>query len=824
MSEQIRTRIAPSPTGYIHIGTIRTALYAWLLARQNDGVFILRVEDTDKKREVENGVEIIKKTLEAVNFTWDEYYLQSERKEIHRKWAEELHKKGLAYADNVTPEEVEAWREDAKLKRKPFLYRDYITEERKVDWVYGQNSLRLKSNPKRWDWHDEVRGDLSAGAEAIDDFALIKSDGFATYNFCHIVDDHEMGITHIFRTDEFLASTPKYLNLYEVLEIKPPKFVTLPPIMAPGGKKKLGKRDGAKSALQYLDEGILIEGLINFLALLGWNPGKGNNQEIFTIDQLIKDFSIEGIGKSGANYDEKRLEWINGHHIRALSLDELYNYCHPELDSGSNQKNNSTEDSFFPPEASNFPETYQKQVLSLVQERLKLLSEIPELTWFFFKKPQISKTELLDVKGLENLTPNPSPTREGSSTVDSVDQIYDKTFTTNQESWAKLKDLARDNRKNPTKAEDALWQQIRNSKLGLKFRRQHSIDGFIVDFFNTEKGLVIEVDGGYHNDKEQKLYDAMRQKLIEEYGITFVRFTNQQIESDIQTVLSLIKNVAAPLSSWRGVGGEVETNKKQTTPEPFIEQIIRPTGLIDPEVEVKPAKHQIDDAVEQIKLNVAKNERILVTTLTKRMAEDLTDYLEELKLKVAYIHSDVDTVERTDILRDLRLGVYDIVVGINLLREGLDLPEVSLVLILDADKEGFLRSESALIQTIGRAARHVNGRVIMYGDVVTRSMKAAIDETNYRRERQIKFNQEHGITPEGIKKAIDEGIRAVIGSKKQTKQEKELGLIRRDVKKISKEDKPELIKDLTLQMELASKNLEFERAAELRDIIQELKG
>jgi nondiscriminating glutamyl-tRNA synthetase len=634
MSEQIRTRIAPSPTGYIHIGTIRTALYAWLLARQNDGVFILRVEDTDKKREVENGVEIIKKTLEAVNFTWDEYYLQSERKEIHRKWAEELHKKGLAYADNVTPEEVEAWREDAKLKRKPFLYRDYITEERKVDWVYGQNSLRLKSNPKRWDWHDEVRGDLSAGAEAIDDFALIKSDGFATYNFCHIVDDHEMGITHIFRTDEFLASTPKYLNLYETLEIEPPKFVTLPPIMAPGGKKKLGKRDGAKSALQYLDEGILIEGLINFLALLGWNPGKGNNQEIFTIDQLIKDFSIEGIGKSGANYDEKRLEWINGHHIRALSLDELYNYCHPELDSGSKKT--------IPLKIaeSHFPETYQKQVLSLVQERLKLLSEIPELTWFFFKKPEISKAELLDVKGLENLTPssnyalppahplseeasshltpNPSPTREGSSTVDSVDQIYDKTFTTNQESWAKLKDLARDNRKNPTKAEDALWQQIRNSKLGLKFRRQHSIDGFIVDFFNTEKGLVIEVDGGYHNDKEQKLYDAMRQKLIEEYGITFVRFTNQQIESDIQTVLSLIKNVAAPLSSWRGVGGEV--SEKPGGAKPAQTMLTHTLNLIqqtpDDEWDAKTIQAKLNQALEDLETKPAILFALLRNALT----------------------------------------------------------------------------------------------------------------------------------------------------------------------------------------------------------------
>ncbi len=385
MSEKVRVRIAPSPTGYIHIGTIRTALYAWLLARQSDGVFILRVEDTDKKREVENGVEVIKDTLKTVGLNWDEYALQSERKELHREWAEKLYKKDLAYADNVTPEEVEEWRKDAQAKKKPFLYRDYITEDRIVPWEYGKNVLRLKSTPKAHKWHDEVRGDLSAGSEAIDDLPLIKSDGYATYNFCHIVDDFDMGITHIFRTDEFLASTPRYLNIYEALEITPPKFVTLAPIMAAGGKKKLGKRDGAKDALEYLKEGVLIEAFLNFLALLGWNPGKGNKQEIFTLDELIKEFSIEGIGKSGANYDEKRLEWINGHHIRMKSINELY-----EL----------TQD-YWPEYAQSASDDYKKEVLSLIQERLKFLSEIPELTNFLFEEPKLTKEQLLDVKNLD---------------------------------------------------------------------------------------------------------------------------------------------------------------------------------------------------------------------------------------------------------------------------------------------------------------------------------------------------------------------------------------------------------------------------------------
>lgn len=384
MSQKVIVRFCPSPTGYIHIGSVRTGLYVWLMARQTGGKYILRVEDTDKKREVENGVKIIRDTMAAFGLVEDEFALQSDRKELHKEYAEKLYEKGLAYADNVTPEEVEEWRKDAQSKKEPFLYRNYITEDRIVPWEYGKNSLRLKSDPKVYKWHDEVRGDLSAGPEAIDDLPLIKSDGFATYNFCHIVDDHDMNITHILRGDEFISSTPKYLNIYEALEIEHPKFVTLAPIMAPGGKKKLGKRDGAKDALEYLADGVLVEAFLNFLALLGWNPGKGNKQEIFTLDELIKEFSIEGIGKSGANYDEKRLEWINGHHIRMKSIDELY-----ELSK-----------SYWPESALSHSDEYKKQVLSLIQERLKFLKEIPELTNFFFKEPNLTKEQLLDVKNL----------------------------------------------------------------------------------------------------------------------------------------------------------------------------------------------------------------------------------------------------------------------------------------------------------------------------------------------------------------------------------------------------------------------------------------
>ncbi len=274
--------------------------------------------------------------------------------------------------------------------------------------------------------------------------------------------------------------------------------------------------------------------------------------------------------------------------------------------------------------------------------------------------------------------------------------------------------------------------------------------------------------------------------------------------------------------------GEFEQRVKQViyvsaTPSPYefsqskqvAEQLVRPTGLLEPTIEIKPTKGQIDDLLEQIKARVAKSERCLVTTLTKRMAEELADYLAELDIKTHYLHSEVDTFERVEILRDLRLGVYDVVVGINLLREGLDLPEVSLVAILDADKEGFLRSEGALIQTMGRAARHVDGHVIMYGDTITKSMQAAINEIQRRRKIQEDYNLEHGITPKGIIKAIrdiTERIAAVAETpaQYQTTPATKEGIIR-------------LVKELEAQMKIAAKGLDFEKAALIRDRIFDLR-
>ncbi len=255
--------------------------------------------------------------------------------------------------------------------------------------------------------------------------------------------------------------------------------------------------------------------------------------------------------------------------------------------------------------------------------------------------------------------------------------------------------------------------------------------------------------------------------------------------------------------------------------EQVVEQIIRPTGLVDPEVEVRPIEGQVDDLVKEIRRRVEVGQRTLVTTLTKRMAEKLADYLMELGIKVHYLHSEVETLERVGILRDLRLGVFDVVVGINLLREGLDLPEVSLVAILDADKEGFLRSETALIQTIGRAARHVDGRVIMYADRITDSMRRAIDETNRRRAKQVDYNTKHGIQPVSIFKAVRDltdqlSVRAVA----ETRGEYRV----KDTARLPVSDIQRVIQELEKQMKEAAKNLEFEKAAVLRDQIFELRG
>jgi len=257
----------------------------------------------------------------------------------------------------------------------------------------------------------------------------------------------------------------------------------------------------------------------------------------------------------------------------------------------------------------------------------------------------------------------------------------------------------------------------------------------------------------------------------------------------------------------------------------IVEQIIRPTGLVDPEIVVKPTKGQIDDLIGEIRQRVEKNERVLVTTLTKKMAEDLTEYLEDLKIKVNYLHSDIKTLERTEILRNLRLGVHDVIVGINLLREGLDLPEVSLVAILDADKEGFLRSETSLIQTVGRAARNVEGQVIFYADNITGSMQRAIDETNRRRAKQVAYNEAHGITPQTVRKAVRDLIQAehVAEEKATYSAQNATARLRQDPTTLSLNQIEEVIRDLEKEMKEAARALNFEYAAELRDEISELR-
>jgi excinuclease ABC subunit B len=247
------------------------------------------------------------------------------------------------------------------------------------------------------------------------------------------------------------------------------------------------------------------------------------------------------------------------------------------------------------------------------------------------------------------------------------------------------------------------------------------------------------------------------------------------------------------------------------------EQIIRPTGLLDPEVDVRPVEGQIDDLIGEVRREVDKGNKILVTTLTKRMAEDLTNYMKDVGIRVRYLHSDIDTLERSEIIRDMRLDVFDVLVGINLLREGLDIPEISLVAILDADKEGFLRSETSLIQTIGRAARNAEGRVIMYADNLTDSMKAAIGETNRRRKLQMQYNEEHGITPQTIKKAV----RDLISISKKVAQEEVR--FEKDPESMSKKELEKLIGEVQKKMQKAAADLNFEAAAELRDKMLELK-
>ncbi|MBU3668563.1 MAG: glutamate--tRNA ligase [Candidatus Taylorbacteria bacterium] len=390
------TRFAPSPTGYMHVGGARTALYAWAFARKQGGTFILRIEDTDKEREVPGSIEHIIESLRWLGLEWDEGvniggphapYKQSERLESYKKYAQMLHDAGLAYADPYTAEELESFRKKAEEEKRPFLYRDHRPENPPV-WD-GTKPLRLKiTDITSYGWNDLIRGDLKAGPEALDDFILLKSDGYPTYNFAHIIDDLEMGVTHIFRADEFISSTPKFLALYDALkkvtEIERPLFATLPPIMGPDGKKKLGKRDGAKDLLDYQKDGILPEAMMNFLAFIGWNPG--TEQEIFTPKELVDAFDISGIQKAGGALNEEKLLWVNKEHLKRLTDAEF-------LEKAL---------SFIPSHISTL-DTFKERISKVVpvlRERISVFKEITEMTEqgdleIFFKDPTYSKDLLL---------------------------------------------------------------------------------------------------------------------------------------------------------------------------------------------------------------------------------------------------------------------------------------------------------------------------------------------------------------------------------------------------------------------------------------------
>jgi glutamyl-tRNA synthetase len=391
--KKVITRFAPSPTGFMHVGGVRTALFAWLWARKNKGEFILRIEDTDKAREVLGSVSHIIESLKWLGLDWDQGpdiggshtpYLQSERLDIYKKYAQILIDKGFAYPDPYKEEEVAEFRNKAISEKKPFLFREHRPDF--FDVWDGTKPLRFKvPNIKSYKWYDMVRGDLSAGAEALDDFILIKADGYPTYNFAHIVDDIEMEVTHVMRGEEFISSTPKFLSVYEALEIKPPFFATLPPILGDGGNKKLSKRDGAKDVLDYKKEGYLPSAMLNFLAMLGWNPG--DDREVMSVSELIESFDIEKVQKSGAQWNTDKLDWLNREHILSLPRDIQSKYI---LD-------------FLPEKIKNLPnfsnESFSK-IIPLINERISKFEDVKNMADageldYFFSDPIYKKEEVI---------------------------------------------------------------------------------------------------------------------------------------------------------------------------------------------------------------------------------------------------------------------------------------------------------------------------------------------------------------------------------------------------------------------------------------------
>lgn len=408
MSTTTRVRFAPSPTGSMHIGGLRSALFNYLYARHTEGTLVLRIEDTDRERLMPDAISHLTDSLSWLGLVPDEGpehpnpayepYVQSERLRLYTQYAKQLLTNSLAYKDFSTPERLTKLRQEAQVEKRPFVFTKKLAQlEPEHDG--DPYVIRFQIQPGAdVTWEDAVWGTQSWQRAVLDDFVAIKSDGFPTYNFANVVDDHLMAISHVFRGSEFLATTPKNLLVYEALGWKPPVFVHLPQVLG-ADKAKLSKRHGAKSALEYRDAGYLPEAVLNFLATLGFNDG--TTQEIYTRKELIKAFALDRIQSSPAVFDAERLDWMNGLYIRQLSLEELAKRA----------------EAFWPASAETAAPIYKKEVLGLVQERLKFLAELPGLTEFFFTDPEPEATLLtkqIDRVQAHNLIEKAQAVLEGS--------------------------------------------------------------------------------------------------------------------------------------------------------------------------------------------------------------------------------------------------------------------------------------------------------------------------------------------------------------------------------------------------------------------------
>lgn len=376
----VRVRFAPSPTGFLHVGSIRSGLFNWLWARHNGGAYVLRIEDTDQARLVEGAVEQILATHRALGITPDEGpemggefgpYLQSQRLDIYQQKAKELIAKSSLYPCWCSPERLAGLREQAQKAGKAFKYDRHCLQPGNQKSLGEPHVLRFRipNEPKTIVWDDAVRGRLEVATAEQDDFVAIKTDGFPTYHFANVVDDRLMQISHVLRADEWLPSTPKHLLLFAAFGWPPPVYAHLPAVLGPSGTKKLSKRDGAQSVEEYMAEGYLPEALRSFLATLGWNDG--TTQEIFSTEELIQKFTLDRVQKSPAQFDRERLTWVNGLMIRQMPLPQLLKQLEPFWTAAGGD------------------ETYRLAVLGLVRERLKTLGEINELTGFFFADPAV---------------------------------------------------------------------------------------------------------------------------------------------------------------------------------------------------------------------------------------------------------------------------------------------------------------------------------------------------------------------------------------------------------------------------------------------------